>query len=114
MKSWMWPSSEARPLSAHRWIGMAGMAGYALLAFAALLTFGQQAFAQPKTFHRIIIDTTPIADSGTRQLAENIKPMLAAGVMRSMGSFIDQRDRNAPTLVITVKALQLSAFGGAD
>jgi hypothetical protein len=85
----------------------------ALASVCAALLIAGPAAAQAR-FNRVVIDTTPVADSGTRQLAENIRPMLAAGVMRAMQSSVDPRDRNAPTLVITVKSLQLAAFGGND
>ena len=85
----------------------------AIVALGAGLMHPTSSWAQAR-FNRIIIDTTPVADSGTRQLAQNIKPMLAAGVMRAMAGSIDQRDRSAPILVITVKSLQLAAYGGSD
>jgi hypothetical protein len=107
MKSWMSRSSEPRIVS-----GL-GRSVFALAAVCAALLIAGPAAAQAR-FNRIVIDTRPVADSGTRQLAENIRPMLAAGVMRAMGSSIDPRDRKAPTLVITVKSLQLAAFGGND
>src|SRR5690349_1612443 len=109
MKSSMWRSSS-RLISS----GARRFAAFALVLLFATTHFVGDAAAQAKRFNRIIIDTTPVAESGTRQLAENIRPMLAAGVMRSMGPYIDQRDRKAPTLVITVKSLQLAAFGGND
>jgi len=110
----MWRSSSRSSSAGEQFVSAARAAALALIALCTTTLFVDEASAQAKHFNRIIIDTTPVADSGTRQLAENIRPMIAAGVMRSMGPYIDQRDRNAPTLVITVKSLQLAAFGGND
>lgn len=101
MRSWMSLSSRARVAAIAIAVGL-----------AALLGAGP-AWAQAR-FNRIVIDTSPVAATGTSQLAENIRPILAAGVMRAMAGSVDPRDKNAPTLIITVRSLQLAAFGGSD
>jgi hypothetical protein len=101
MRSWMSLSSSVRVAVLAAVFGLAALLGAA------------PASAQAR-FNRIVIDTSPVAASGTGQLAENIRPIIAAGVMRAMGGSVDPRDRNAPTLVVTVRALQLAAFGGSD
>jgi hypothetical protein len=102
MRSWTSPSSSRRAV-------LAGLAGLALASVAALPAAAQQA-----RFSRVVIDTSPLAASGASQLGENIKPMLYAGVTRAMAPYMAPGDRRAPTLVVTIKSLQLPSYGGED
>lgn len=105
MKSWTWRSSSLPS-------GFAAAARAVLLG-AALLGFAGAADAEPR-YGRVVIDTTPIAESGAGQLAENLRPMLAPGVSRALAGLADARDRRAPTVVVTVKSFTLGMYGGAE
>jgi hypothetical protein len=103
MRSWTSPSSDRRG-------ALAALAGLALAALAC----GPAAAQQAPRFSRVVIDTSPLAASGASQLGENIKPMLYAGVTRAMAPYMAPGDRMAPTLVVTIKSLQLPSYGGSD
>lgn len=100
MRSWTSPSSKA----ALRLLAMAA---------AAMLGLAGPAAAEPR-FGRVVIDTSPVAASGAGQLAEHIRPMLAPGVGRALAGLVDPRDRRAATIVVTIKSLTLSMYGGAE
>jgi hypothetical protein len=103
MRSWTWLSSHSCRIA------------LLLAAFAAagLLALPGAASAQAR-YGRVVIDTSPIAESGAGQFAENIRPMLIPGVSRALAGLVDPRDRRAPTVVVTIKSLTLSMYGGAE
>jgi hypothetical protein len=103
MKSSMSPSSDRRTV----------LVGLAAVALAAALP-AVPALAQQARFSRVVIDTSPLANSGASQLGENIKPMLYSGVVRAMAPYMAPKDRSAPTLVVTIKSLDLPSYGGND
>jgi hypothetical protein len=86
---------------------------FAILAavFALSLTAVHEADARGSVYRAVSVDTSRIAMTGHRHLAQAMKPVLAAEMSKALG---DRLGGRGATLTVRITRIDLGTYGGQD